>query len=45
MDEIETIEDLRKIINHMAREFYAMMGYRVEKEYNFYMATHPQERK
>lgn len=36
-------EEIVKSANDLARSFYAIMGYYVAADYQFYEATHPQE--
>lgn len=36
--------ELKPVINCIAREIYLIRGYRVSEDYNFWTATHPQEK-
>lgn len=36
--------ELKPVINSIARELYLIRGYKVSGDYNFWTATHPQEK-
>ena len=36
-------EEFLPVVNAIARELYAIRGYTVPQEYDFFKATHPQE--
>lgn len=38
-----TDKEIVEQTNRLARRFYQMQGYIVDKKYKFYKATHPQE--
>ena len=37
-------EEFLPVVNAIARELYAIRGYTVPQEYDFFKATHPQEK-